>query len=45
VLHVEVESARATPGHDCFGLNVMAVPTGAWNYRMDPNYAHPIDWQ
>lgn len=35
----------ATPGHDCYYLNVMAGPTRAWNFQVDPNYAHLMNWQ
>jgi 5-deoxy-glucuronate isomerase len=35
----------ATPGHDCYYLNVMAGPTRAWNFRVDPAYAHLMNWQ
>ncbi len=35
----------ATPGHDCYYLNVMAGPTRAWNFRVDPDYAHLMNWQ
>lgn len=35
----------ATPGHDCYYLNVMAGPTRAWNFQVDPNFAHLMNWQ
>ncbi|MBX6770162.1 MAG: 5-deoxy-glucuronate isomerase [Chloroflexi bacterium] len=35
----------ATPGHDCYYLNVMAGPTRAWNFQVDPDYAHLMNWQ
>lgn len=35
----------AVPGHDCYYLNVMAGPTRAWNFQVDPNYAHLMNWQ
>lgn len=35
----------ATPGHDCYYLNVMAGPARAWNFRVDPDYAHLMNWQ
>jgi 5-deoxy-glucuronate isomerase len=35
----------ATPGHDCYYLNVMAGPTRAWNFQVDPNYASLMNWQ
>ena len=34
----------ATPGHDCYYLNVMAGPTRAWNFQVDPDYAHLMNW-
>ncbi len=35
----------ATPGHECYYLNVMAGPTRAWNFQVDPEYAHLMNWQ
>jgi 5-deoxy-glucuronate isomerase len=35
----------ATPGHDSYYLNVMAGPTRAWNFRVDPAYAALMNWQ
>jgi len=35
----------ATPGHDCYYLNVMAGPTRAWNFQVDPDYAALMNWQ
>jgi len=35
----------ATPGHECYYLNVMAGPARAWNFRVDPAYAHLMNWQ
>ncbi|HLO04111.1 MAG TPA: 5-deoxy-glucuronate isomerase [Symbiobacteriaceae bacterium] len=35
----------ATPGHDCYYLNVMAGPTRAWNFQVDPDYQHLMNWQ
>ena len=35
----------ATPGHECYYLNVMAGPTRAWNFQPDPDYAHLMNWQ
>jgi 5-deoxy-glucuronate isomerase len=35
----------ATPGHECYYLNVMAGPTRAWNFAVDPDYAHLMNWQ
>jgi 5-deoxy-glucuronate isomerase len=35
----------ATPGHECYYLNVMAGPTRAWNFQPDPAYAHLMNWQ
>ncbi|HEU5316386.1 MAG TPA: 5-deoxy-glucuronate isomerase [Chloroflexota bacterium] len=34
----------ATPGHDCYYLNVMAGPTRLWNFQVDPDYAHLMNW-
>ncbi len=34
----------ATPGHDSYYLNVMAGPTRAWNFRVDPAYADLMNW-
>ena len=34
----------ATPGHECYYLNVMAGPTRAWNFQVDPHYAHLMNW-
>jgi 5-deoxy-glucuronate isomerase len=34
----------ATPGHDSYYLNVMAGPTRAWNFRVDPAYANLMNW-
>ncbi len=38
-------TVSATPGHDCYYLNVMAGPTRAWNFTVDPDYAHLMNWQ
>lgn len=35
----------ATPGHDSYYLNVMAGPTRAWNFQVDPAYATLMNWQ
>jgi 5-deoxy-glucuronate isomerase len=35
----------ATPGHDCYYLNVMAGPSRAWNFQVDPDYQHLMNWQ
>ena len=35
----------AMPGHDCYYLNVMAGPTRAWNFQVDPDYASLLNWQ
>ena len=35
----------AAPGYNCYYLNVMAGPTRAWNFRVDPDYAHLMNWQ
>ena len=35
----------ATPGHESYYLNVMAGPTRAWNFHVDPHYAHLMNWQ
>lgn len=35
----------ATPGHDCYYLNVMAGPSRAWNFQIDPHYRHLLNWQ
>jgi 5-deoxy-glucuronate isomerase len=35
----------ATPGHDCYYLNVMAGPTRSWNFRVDADYAHLMNWK
>ncbi|MCW5852778.1 MAG: 5-deoxy-glucuronate isomerase [Anaerolineae bacterium] len=35
----------ASPGYDCYYLNVMAGPTRAWNFKVDPDYAHLMNWQ
>lgn len=35
----------ALPGHECYYLNVMAGPTRAWNFQVDPRYAHLMNWQ
>ncbi len=34
----------ATPGHDCYYLNVMAGPTRLWNFQVDPDYGHLMNW-
>jgi 5-deoxy-glucuronate isomerase len=38
-------TVAATPGHDCYYLNAMAGPTRAWNFQVDPDYAHLMNWQ
>ncbi len=38
-------TVSATPGHDCYYLNVMAGPTRAWNFTVDPDYVHLMNWQ
>jgi 5-deoxy-glucuronate isomerase len=35
----------ATPGHDCYYLNAMAGPSRAWNFQVDPDYQHLMNWQ
>lgn len=35
----------ATPGHECYYLNVMAGPSRAWNFTLDPAYAALMNWQ
>lgn len=35
----------ATPGHECYYLNVMAGPTRAWNFQVDRDYAHLMNWK
>lgn len=35
----------AAPGHDCYYLNVMAGPSRAWNFQVDPAFAHLMNWQ
>lgn len=35
----------ATPGHNCYYLNVMAGPTRAWNFHVDPDYAGLMNWK
>jgi 5-deoxy-glucuronate isomerase len=35
----------ALPGHDCYYLNAMAGPSRAWNFQVDPRYAHLMNWQ
>ncbi|HEY8426694.1 MAG TPA: 5-deoxy-glucuronate isomerase [Limnochordales bacterium] len=35
----------ATPGFDCYYLNAMAGHRRAWNFRVDPVYAHLMNWQ
>ena len=37
--------AAATPGYDCYYLNVMAGLGRAWNFSLDPAYAHLMNWQ
>jgi len=34
----------ATPGHDCYYLNVMAGNGRLWAFRLDPAYAHLMNW-
>jgi 5-deoxy-glucuronate isomerase len=34
----------ATPGHESYYLNVMAGPSRAWNFRVDPDYAALMNW-
>jgi 5-deoxy-glucuronate isomerase len=31
-------------GYDCYYLNVMAGPTRAWNFTVDPDHAWLMDW-
>jgi 5-deoxy-glucuronate isomerase len=38
-------TVAATPGHDCYYLNVMAGPTRAWNFQVDPAYAALMTWR
>lgn len=35
----------ATPGHECYYLNVMAGLSRAWNFTLDPDYATLLNWQ
>ena len=35
----------ASPGHECYYLNVMAGRGRAWNFTLDPDYASLLDWQ
>jgi len=35
----------ATPGHECYYLNVMAGVGRAWNFTLDPAYASLMNWQ
>jgi 5-deoxy-glucuronate isomerase len=34
----------ATPGHDCYYLNVMAGQGRVWAFSLDPAYAHLMNW-
>ena len=34
----------AVPGYDCFYLNIMAGPTRAWQFTVDPAHAWLMDW-
>ena len=34
----------ASPGHDCYYLNVMAGPGRAWHFTVDPDYASLMNW-
>jgi 5-deoxy-glucuronate isomerase len=38
-------TVAATPGHDCYYLNVMAGPNRAWNFQLDPDYAALMNWR
>lgn len=38
-------TVAATPGHHCYYLNVMAGPTRAWNFQLDPDYAALMNWR
>jgi 5-deoxy-glucuronate isomerase len=31
-------------GYDCYYLNVMAGPTRAWQFTVDPDHAWLMDW-
>jgi 5-deoxy-glucuronate isomerase len=35
----------ATPGHESYYLNVMAGPSRAWNFRVDPAYQALMNWR
>ena len=34
----------AVPGYDCYYLNIMAGPTRAWQFTVDPAHAWLMDW-
>ena len=34
----------ASPGHDCYYLNVMAGPGRAWHFAVAPDYASLMNW-
>jgi 5-deoxy-glucuronate isomerase len=34
----------ATPGHECYYLNVMAGQGRLWAFTLDPAYAHLMNW-
>jgi 5-deoxy-glucuronate isomerase len=38
-------TVATTPGHDCYYLNVMAGPSRAWNFQVDPDYLGLMNWQ
>jgi 5-deoxy-glucuronate isomerase len=38
-------TVATTPGHDCYYLNVMAGPSRAWNFQIDPCYLGLMNWQ
>jgi 5-deoxy-glucuronate isomerase len=38
-------TVAAMPGHECYYLNVMAGPTRAWNFQVDPAYAALMNWR
>jgi len=35
----------AMPGYDCYYLNVMAGPTKAWNFTVDPRHKWLMNWK
>jgi 5-deoxy-glucuronate isomerase len=38
-------TVASTPGHDCYYLNVMAGPSRAWSFQVDPDYLGLMNWQ